>query len=74
MPPRRSPVGELRATFAHDDNVLLVLAPASGDVFTSRGLAALAELTERAWQLPGSVRVDSLVSALHDLPLFRPAQ
>ncbi len=49
-------------TYTKNDNVMFVIAPANGNVFTRDGLALVAELTERAWQLPYSNRVDSVTN------------
>lgn len=56
---------QLQNIYTKTDNVLFVLAPADGDVFTPRTLAAVEYLTERAWQLPYSIRVDSLSNFQH---------
>ncbi|WJW76764.1 MMPL family transporter [Thiohalobacter sp. IOR34] len=50
----------LQDTYTKNDNVLFVLAPRSGDVFTRETLAAVEWLTESAWQMPYSIRVDSI--------------
>ncbi len=55
----------LQKTYAKNDNVLFVLAPQQGTVFTRETLAAVEELTEAAWQLPYSSRVDSLTNFQH---------
>ncbi len=55
----------LQDTYTKNDNLLIVLAPASGDVFTPRGFAAIVDVTERAWQIPYSLRVDSLSNYQH---------
>lgn len=49
-------------TYTKNDNVMLVVTPANGNVFTHEGLALIAEITERAWQLPWSNRVDSVTN------------
>ncbi len=49
-------------TYVKDDNVMLVLAPRDGDVFTRKTLAVIEELTEAAWQIPYSNRVDSITN------------
>lgn len=49
----------LEETFSKEQNVVIVLAPKDGNVFTQRNLAALVELTEAGWQLPYSMRVNS---------------
>lgn len=53
---------ELEKTYNKSDNVMFILAPASGDVFTPASLQAVAAITEAAWQLPYSTRVDSLTN------------
>ena len=52
----------LENTYNKNDNVMFVLAPADGDVFTRETLAAVRDLTERAWQMPYSTRVDSITN------------
>jgi len=51
--------------FASDDNILIAVAPQSGDVFTPDVLAVVAQLTEAAWQIPHAQRVDSLTNFQH---------
>ncbi|RMH20701.1 MAG: RND transporter [Acidobacteria bacterium] len=55
----------LQATYAKSDNVLFVVMPKEGEVFTPRVLAAIEELTAAAWQLPYASRVDSLTNFQH---------
>lgn len=56
---------ELQNTYTKTDNVLIVLAPKDGNVFTRETLASVATLTKEAWQLPYSLRVDSLTNYQH---------
>lgn len=56
---------ELQATYAKSDNILFVVRPDDGEVFTRRTLDALATLTEQAWQLPYASRVDSITNFQH---------
>ncbi len=56
---------ELQNTYTKTDNVLIVLAPKDGNVFTRETLASVATLTKAAWQLPYSLRVDSLTNYQH---------
>ena len=42
----------LQDTYTKNDNVLIVLAPKDGRVFTPQTLAAVQDITERAWQTP----------------------
>ncbi len=55
----------LQDTYTKNDNVLLVLAPKDGHVFTPQTLAAVQDITERAWQTPYSLRVDSITNFQH---------
>ncbi|MDH3759753.1 MAG: efflux RND transporter permease subunit [Gammaproteobacteria bacterium] len=55
----------LQDTYAKNDNVMFVLAPKNGEVFTREILSAVAWLTERAWETPYSTRVESLSNYQH---------
>jgi len=55
----------LQDTYARNDNAMFILVPASGDVFTRETLGAVAWLTERAWEIPYSTRVESLTNYQH---------
>ncbi len=55
----------LQNTYTKSDNVLFVLAPGNGDVFTPDTLEAVEWLTEQAWQIPYSIRVDSISNFQH---------
>ena len=57
----------LQDTYTKNDNLLIVLAPESGDVFTPEVFEAIIDVTERAWQTPHSLRVDSLSNYQHTL-------
>ncbi|KJY83306.1 RND transporter [Vibrio galatheae] len=56
---------EIQTTFAKSDNLAIVIAPASGDVFEAETLTLLQKLTKDAWQVPYSSRVDSLANFQH---------
>lgn len=58
---------ELQATFTKSDNVMFVIAPTSGNVFSHQTLTMVEELTEQAWQLPHSIRVDSITNYQHTI-------
>lgn len=49
-------------TYNKDDNIIAILAPQDGDVFTRDTLAAIEEFTTAAWQTPYSNRVDSITN------------
>jgi len=56
---------ELQEAYTKSDNVLIMLEPKDGDVFTAESLAAVADITERSWQIPFSIRVDSITNYQH---------
>ena len=56
---------ELQNTYTKTDNVLFVLAPGNGKVFTPETLKTVAWLTAEAWQIPYSLRVDSITNYQH---------
>jgi predicted RND superfamily exporter protein len=56
---------QLQNTYTKTDNVLFVLAPKDGRVFSNETLTTVIELTEAAWQIPYSIRVDSITNFQH---------
>ncbi|HBE91652.1 MAG TPA: RND transporter [Gammaproteobacteria bacterium] len=56
---------QLQNTYTKTDNVMFVLAPKDGNVFTPETLASVARLTEASWQIPYSIRVDSITNYQH---------
>jgi len=50
----------LQKTYDKSDNVVFLLAPKDGKVFSQKTLASVEWLTKQAWQIPFSTRVDSL--------------
>jgi hypothetical protein len=55
----------LQDTYSKNDNVMMVLVPENGNVFTEKNLRAIVWLTDRAWQTPFSSRVDSITNFQH---------
>jgi predicted RND superfamily exporter protein len=53
---------KLQDTYTKNDNVLFVLAPKDGQVFSNKTLEAVEWLTKEAWQTPYSIRVDSITN------------
>jgi len=53
---------EIQTTFAKSDNLSIVIAPKSGNVFEPETLTLIQQLTQDAWQVPYSSRVDSLAN------------
>jgi len=60
--PQLAALENLQHTYTRDDNVLMVLTPVNGKVFTAATLALARELTRSLWQTPFSTRVDSLTN------------
>lgn len=56
---------KLEKTYTRNDNVLIVLSPKDGNVFSREILAAVETATEKAWQIPYSIRVDSITNFQH---------
>ena len=52
----------LQEKYTKDDNIVIVLTPDEGDVFTRENLVAIEELTEEAWNTPYSSRVDAITN------------
>jgi predicted RND superfamily exporter protein len=55
----------MQDTYSKDDNVMFLLVPEDGNVFTGKTLEAVAWLTEEAWKTPHSSRVESLTNYQH---------
>lgn len=53
---------ELQAAYTKSDNILIMLEPSDGNVFSEQTLQAVSDLTTRSWQVPFSIRVDSLTN------------
>ncbi|MBN4016382.1 MMPL family transporter [Rhodospirillaceae bacterium AH-315-P19] len=56
---------ELQDVYTKDDNILFVLKPAKGDVFTKAALTAIKTFTDEGWKIPFATRVDSLTNFQH---------
>lgn len=56
---------EIQTTFAKTDNLAIVIAPDSREVFTPEILKLIQNLTVDSWQVPYSSRVDSLANYQH---------
>lgn len=55
----------LQDTYTKNDNVLIVIAPKDGVVFKPQTLDTIEWLTKEAWQIPYSIRVDSISNFQH---------
>lgn len=60
--PQLSDLEAIEATYSESHNVIIVVAPKDGNVFSARTLQAIEQLTEAAWQVPFSRRVDSITN------------
>lgn len=56
---------QLLDTYVPNDNVLFILAPKNAQALSAESLQLQIDMTEAAWQLPFSVRVDSLSNFQH---------
>jgi uncharacterized protein len=63
--PQRLAFEELQNVYSKDDSALFIITPKDGKVFKKDTLAGLQFLTEHAWQLPYSTRVDSITNFQH---------
>jgi len=63
--PQLNAFENLQDTYTKDDNVMFVISPKNGDVFTPENLTAIKAITEEAWQIPHSIRVDSVTNFQH---------
>ena len=55
----------LEDSFTANEVVMFVVNPKDGEIFTAQTLHAIEALTEQAWTLPHSTRVDSLTNFQH---------
>ncbi|MBK8188472.1 MAG: MMPL family transporter [Cellvibrio sp.] len=55
----------MQDTYAKADNVMMVITPKDGNVFTPQTLDSIKWLTEQAWQTPFSNRVESITNFQH---------
>lgn len=55
----------MQNTFNKNDNIMFVVTPKDGQVFSIQTLKAVQAITEAAWQIPYSTRVDSITNYQH---------
>lgn len=55
----------LQNTYTKNDNFLFVVAPKEGRALNQSALDAVERLTEKAWQIPFAIRVDSISNFQH---------
>jgi len=56
---------KMQKTFNKNDNILFVVTPKSGKVFSRETLTAVKDITEAGWQIPFSTRVNSITNYQH---------
>ncbi|MCW8955950.1 MAG: MMPL family transporter, partial [Gammaproteobacteria bacterium] len=63
--PQLNAFENLQNTYTKNDNVLFVVAPRDKTIFSIPTLSAIKEITDQAWQIPYSIRVDSITNFQH---------
>ncbi len=63
--PQLTAFDTLEKSFTKNDNAMIILTPKDGNVFTSQTLEVIRQLTNNAWQIPFSNRVDSITNFQH---------
>ena len=63
--PQRAAFEEMQDIFNKTESVNLLVVPESGNVFNADTLNLIQALTERAWQTPYSIRVNSVANFQH---------
>ena len=56
---------KMQKVFNKNDNIMFVVTPKSGSVFSRETLKAIRDITREAWQIPYSTRVDSITNYQH---------
>ncbi|MCW9013943.1 MAG: MMPL family transporter [Gammaproteobacteria bacterium] len=63
--PQLNAFENMQNTYTKNDNLLFVITPKNGRVFTPETLTAIQDITQQAWQIPHSIRVDSITNFQH---------
>ena len=56
---------KVQNVYTKNDNILFVVTPSDGEVFTAGTLSVIEQLTHESWQLPFARRVDSVTNFHH---------
>ncbi|MBS3955597.1 MAG: MMPL family transporter [Methylomicrobium sp.] len=59
----------IQDTYNKSDNIMFVLEPANGNIFTPENLQVIADLTQKAWKIPHTSRVDSITNFQHTVSI-----
>ena len=62
---RLAALNNLEEQFNKQDSIIFYIEPGSNNVFNTNTLKLIEELTEQSWQIPYSLRVDSLANFQH---------
>src|SRR5215207_10700155 len=60
--PQLAAFDALQKIYTKDDNILIAIEPADGNVFSRATLAALLSLVTESWRVPFATRVDALTN------------
>jgi hypothetical protein len=60
--PHLQALDALEETYAKEEVILFVMTPEDGNAFSKKTLGIVEELSEKAWQIPFSTRVDSITN------------
>lgn len=60
--PQLAAYEKLQSTYGSEEFIFVAIESVDGDIFTQENLLALESLTQSAWKLPYSLRVDSLTN------------
>jgi predicted RND superfamily exporter protein len=63
--PQLTAFESIQDIYSKSENVAFILEPKNGDIFTKENLAAVYWLTTESWQVPYSIRVDSITNFQH---------
>ncbi len=63
--PQLTAYEDLQDIYTKTDNILFVLKPKDGKIFTPEWLETVSNLTKKAWTVPHSIRVDSISNFQH---------
>ncbi|MCH2038489.1 MAG: MMPL family transporter [Rickettsiales bacterium] len=63
--PQLQAFDELQKVYTKTDNIVFVIQPKDGNIFSPQVLTLIQQLTEESWKLPFSKRVDSLTNYQH---------
>ena len=67
--PKLIAYNSVQETFNKTDSIVFIVAPKDKNIFSKATLDSVRDLTEEAWQIPHSSRVDSLTNYQHSMAL-----